>query len=163
MNTWNALPERYHHNVYNIILTTLKSLIQQAGNPAPAEVIGPDAAQVANAILLDYLISAVVLEEHKIRSTDPNIPIGNNWTDDELHFEMPVGCEDLDDDGDIIDNSDDIPTASRQRPVSTELERLDLQTSDGDTKESDDIDNADADQEEGLSQPEARLMQTSED
>jgi hypothetical protein len=53
-----------------------------------------EAACVNNAIFLDYLTSEVVLEESEIRSTDPNIPIDNNCTDDKLHFGRPGGCED---------------------------------------------------------------------
>jgi hypothetical protein len=76
-------------------------------------VISMEAARVDNAILLDYLASEVVLEELEIGSTDPNIPIDNNCTDDELHFGMPGGSGDHEDEGDERDNRDAIPTASR--------------------------------------------------
>jgi hypothetical protein len=54
----------------------------------------------------------VALEEPEIRSTDPNIPIENNCTDDELQFGMPGGCENYDDEGAEINESDGIRTAS---------------------------------------------------
>ena len=65
-----------------------------------------------NAILLDYLTSEVALEEPEIGRTDPNIPIDNNCTDDELHFGMPGGSGDFEDEGDESDNRDAIPTTS---------------------------------------------------
>jgi len=58
-----------------------------------------------------YLTSEVALEELEIGSTDPNIPIVNNWTDDELHFGIPGGSWDYEDEG---DESDATPTASRE-------------------------------------------------
>jgi len=114
MNTWNTLPESYQQRVYNITLVPVKRQIQQAENPTPAAVISTEAARIANAILLDYLTSEVALEEPEIGSTDPNIPIDHNCMDEELHFGMPGGCEDHDNEGDEIDESDDIPTASRR-------------------------------------------------
>jgi len=94
MNTWNTLPESYQQRVYNNTLATVKHQIQQAENPMPAVVINVDAAHVDNGILLDYLTSKVVLVEPEIGSTDPNIPIDNNCTDDELHSGMPGGSGD---------------------------------------------------------------------
>jgi len=82
MNPWNTLPESYQQRVYNNILATVMCQIQQAENPTPTAVISVEAARVDNAILLDYLTSEVALEEPEIRSTDPNIPINNNCTDD---------------------------------------------------------------------------------
>jgi len=73
-------------------------------------VISEEAPGVNNAIPLDYLTSEVALEDHKIGSTDPNIPIDNNCTDDELHFGMPGGCGDFEDES---HKSDAIPGASR--------------------------------------------------
>jgi len=113
MNTCNTLPESYQHRVYKNTLATVKHQIQQAENPMPAQVISMEAARVDNAIFLDYLTSEVALEEPEIRSTDPTIPIGNNCTDDELHFGMPGGSGDCEDDGDKSDKNDAIPTASR--------------------------------------------------
>jgi hypothetical protein len=163
MNTWNTLPESYQQRVYKNTLATVKRQIQQAENPTPAAVISTEAARVDNAILLDYLTSEVALEEPEIGSTDPNIPIDNNCTDDELHFGMPGGCEDYDNEGDEIDESDAIPTASRRRRAATELERFDLGTSDVDGYEGDDGDDADADEEEEASQADEGLTQTLED
>jgi len=79
----------------------------------PAKVISTEAARVDNAILLDNLTSELVLQEPDIGSTDPNIQTDNNCTDNELHFGMPGGCNNYDDDGDEINESDAIPTASR--------------------------------------------------
>src|SRR3981189_1069755 len=84
MNTWNTLPESYQQRVYNNTLATVKCQIQQAENPTPAVVISVEAARVDNAILLDYLTYEVALEEPEIGSTDSNIPIDNNCTDDKL-------------------------------------------------------------------------------
>ena len=108
-----------------------------------------EAARVDNAILLDYLTSEVALGEPEIGSTDPNIPIDNNCTDDELHFGMPGASVDFEDDG---DESDGIPTASRQRWAATELERFDLGTSDVDGYEGKGGDDADVNKEEEASQ-----------
>ena len=112
MNTWNTLPESYQQRVYNNILATVKRQIQEAENPTPAVVISMEAARVDNAILLDYLASEVALEEPEIGSTDPNIPIDNNCTDDELHFGMPRGSGDFEDEGDESNDRYSIPTAS---------------------------------------------------
>jgi len=113
MNTWNTLPESYQQRVYNNTLATVKRQIQQAENPTPAVVISVEAARFDNGILLDYLASEVALEEPVIGSTDPNIPIDNNCTDDKLHFGMPGGSGDYEDEGDESDDRDAIPTASR--------------------------------------------------
>ena len=122
-----------------------------------------EAAHVDNAILLDYLSSEVALEEPEISSTDSYILIVNNWTDDELHFRMPGGCEDYDDEGDEIDKSDAIPTASARWWAATGLERFDLGTSDVDGYEEDDDDDADADEEEAPSQANDGSKQILED
>jgi hypothetical protein len=114
MNTWNTLPESYQQRVYNNTLAAVKLQIQQAENPTPAVVISTEAASVDNAILLDYLGCEVALEEPEIGSTDPNIPIDNNCTDDELHFGMPGGSGDFEDEGHESDEHDAIPTASRR-------------------------------------------------
>ena len=113
MNTWNTLPESYQQRVYKNTLATVKRQIQQVENPTPAEVICTATARTDNAILLHYVTSEMVLAEREIRGTDPNILIDNNCTYDELHCGMPGGCEDYDDDGDEIDESDAIPTAIR--------------------------------------------------
>jgi len=113
MNTWNTLPESYQQRMYKNTLGTVKRQIQQAENPTPAVVISVEAAHVENAILLDYLASEVALEEPEIGCTDPNIPIDNNCMDDKLHFGMPGGSGDYEDEGDESDDRDGIPTVSR--------------------------------------------------
>jgi len=120
----------------------------------PAVVISREAASVDNAILLDYLTSKVPLEEPEIVSTDPNIPIDNNCTDDELQFGMPGGSGDYEDEGDESDEHNAIRTASRRRRPASVLKRFDLGTSDVygfEGKDGDDAD-ADADEEEEASQ-----------
>jgi hypothetical protein len=114
MNTWNTLPESYQRRVYINTLATVKREIQPAAIPTPAVVISTEAASVGNAILLDYLTSEVALEEPEIGSTDPNIPIKNNCTDDELHFGMPGDSGDYEDEGDESDKHNAIHTASRR-------------------------------------------------
>ena len=104
-----------------------------------------------------------MIQELDIGSTDPNIPIDNNCTDDELHFGMPGGCEDYDDEGDEIDESDAIPTGSQRLQAATELERFDLGTSDVDGYEGEEGDDVDADEEEEASQADEGLTQTLED
>jgi hypothetical protein len=154
MNPWNTLPESYQQRVYNNTLSTVNRQIQQAENPTPAVVISVEAARVDNAIVLDYLASEVALEEPEIGSTDRNIPIDSNCTDDELHFGITGGSGDYEDDGDESDDRDAIPTASRRRRPATELETFDLGTSDADGYEGEDGDDADAnaDEEEESSQ-----------
>jgi hypothetical protein len=94
MHSWNTLPESYQWRVHNNTLATVKRQIQQVGNPTPAVVIRVEAAHVNNAILLDYLTSTVAHEEPEIGSTNPNIPIDNNCTNDKLHFRMSCGSGD---------------------------------------------------------------------
>jgi hypothetical protein len=115
MNTWNTLPESYQQRVYSNTLATVKHQIQPVENPTPAVVISMEAASVNNAVLLDYLTSEVALQEPEIRRTDPNIPIHYNCMDDELHFRMPGGSRDYEDEGDESDKHDAIRTASRRR------------------------------------------------
>jgi len=146
--------------MYNNTLATVKRQIQQAENPTPAVVISVEAACVENAILLDYLTSEVALEEPEIGSTDPNIQIDNNCTDDELHVGMPGGSGDFEDEG---DECNAIPTASRRRRAATELERFDLGTSNVDGYEGKDGDDADADEEEEASQAHDGSTQNVED
>jgi hypothetical protein len=111
MNTWNTLPDSYQQRVYNSTLAPVKRQIQQAENPMLAVVISVEAEPVDNAILLDYLASEVALEEAEIGSTDPNIPIDNHCMDDELHFWMPRGSGDYEDESDESDDRDAITTA----------------------------------------------------
>jgi hypothetical protein len=117
----------------------------------PAGVISVVAPCVDNAILLDYWVCEVALEEHEIGSTDPNIPINNNCMDDELHFGMPGGSGDYEEEGDDTGVRNAMPTASRQRRPATDLERFDLGTSDVDGYEGEDGDDANADEEEEAS------------
>ena len=160
MNTWNTLPQSYQQRVYSNTLATVNSQIQQAENPTPAVVISVEAARVDNAILPDYLTSKVGLEEPENGSTDPNIPIDNICTDDELHVGMPGGSGDFEDEG---DECNAIPTASRRRRAATELERFDLGTSNVDGYEGKDGDDADADEEEEASQAHDGSTQNVED
>jgi hypothetical protein len=148
MNTWNTLPESYQQRVYNNTLATVKRQIQQAENPTPAVVISTEASSVDNAILRDYSTSEVALEELEIGSTDPNIPMDNHCTDDELHFGMPWGSGEYEDEGDESDEHDAIRTSSRRRRPATELESFDLGTSDVDGYEGEDGEDADADADE---------------
>jgi hypothetical protein len=112
MNTWNTLPESYQQRVYNNTLAPVKHQIQQAENPMTAMVISVEATRIDNAILFDYLASEVALEEPEIGSTNSNIPIENNCTDDELHLGMPCGSGDYEDEGDESNVRDAITTAS---------------------------------------------------
>jgi len=114
MNTWNTLPESYQQRVYTYTPATVERQIQQANNSMPTEFRSTEAAGIDNAIRLDYLTSDVALEEPGIGSTDLKIPIDNDCMDQELHFGMPRSCEDHDDDGDDMDQSDAIQTDSRQ-------------------------------------------------
>jgi hypothetical protein len=69
--------------------------------------------------------------------------------DDELHFGMPGGSGDYEDEGDDSDIHNANPTANRRRRPATELERFDLGTSDVDGYEGEDGDDVDADADEG--------------
>jgi len=113
----------------------------------PAVAFTMEAARVDNAILLDYITSAVALEEPEIGSTDPNIPIHNNCTDCKLRLGMPEGSGDYEDGGDGSDERNAIPTASRRRLAAPRLERFDLGISDADGYEGDDGNDVDVDQE----------------
>jgi len=112
MNTWNTLLESYQQRVYNNRLATVKRQIQQAENATPAVVIRVEAALVDKAIFLDSLASKVALNEPEVGSSDPNIPIDNHFTDDELPLGMPGGSGDNEDECDESDDRDALPTAS---------------------------------------------------
>jgi len=75
---------------------------------------------------------------------------------------MPGGSGDYKDEGDESDELDAIPTAWWRRWAVTELERLDLGTSDVNRYEGDDGDDAYADQEEEASLADDGSMQNVE-
>jgi len=163
MNTWITVPQSYQQRVYKNTLANLKCQIQQAENPMPADVISLNAASVDNVIVLDHLISEVALEEPEIRTRDENIPIANNWMDDELHFGMPGCIEEYEDDGDDINKGDAIPTASQWWCAATEFVRFDLRNSYVAWYEGNDGDDADVDEEEDVSQADDGSRQNLED
>jgi hypothetical protein len=76
-------------------------------------LISVEAACVDNAFVLDYLTSEVALQKPQIGSTYPNIPIDNNCTYDALHFGIPGGSGDYEDEGDESDKRDAIPNSSQ--------------------------------------------------
>jgi hypothetical protein len=163
MNSWNTLPESYHERVYINTLGTVKLQIQQVENPTASAVNSTGQAHVGNAILLEYSTSELALEQAEITSTDLNIPIDNNCMDDELHFRMPGGCEDYHDEGDEIDKIDANRTASWRQRAATELERVDLGTSDEDGYEGNDGEDVDPDEEEEASPAHDRFTETMEE
>ena len=148
MNTWNTLLESYQQRVYNNTLATAKHQMQHAENPTPAVVLRVEAARVDNAILLDYLAADVALEEPETRSTDLNIRMDNSYRDDELHFGMPGGSGNYEEEGDERDLRDGIPPQSQRRCPATELERFDHGSSDFHGYEAVDGNDVDADKEE---------------
>jgi hypothetical protein len=111
-----------------------------------------EAVHVNNAILLDYLTSEVALEEPAIASTNPNLPIAHNCTDDELHLVMPGGSWDCEDEGDESNMRDAFHMGRRRRRPATEYERFHLGISHVDGYEGEDGANADADEEEEASE-----------
>jgi len=130
MNTSNPLPESYQQGVYKKTPATVMRQIQQVENPKPAKVISMEAALVHNASHLDYLTFEVALEEPDIGSTDPNIPIDINCTDDELHFGILWARGDYEHECDESINCNAIPTACLRRWPIIELERFNLGTND---------------------------------
>jgi hypothetical protein len=98
--------------VYKTTVATVKLQIQQLENPRPAMVISVEAACLDNSILLVYLTSKLALRKPEIGGTDPNITLYNNYTDDELHFGMPRGSGNYEDEGDETEQFDAIPTGS---------------------------------------------------
>jgi len=147
MTTWNALHESYQQRVYKSTLATVNRQIQLAEYPTPAVVISVNAPHVDNAYLLDDLTSEVALEEPEIGSTDPNILIDNNAMHDTLHFGLPGGSGEYNNEADEGDLHDAIPSGSRWRRAATELGTFDLETSDVDGYEGEDGDDADVDEE----------------
>jgi len=163
INTWNTLPESYQQRVNNNTLATVKRQIQQTENPMPTVVISVEAGCVDNAIVVDYLTSTVALEEPEIRSTDPNIPIENNCTYDNVHTGMPGGCGNFQNVGNKIDVRNAIPIASQRRRPATELERFSLGNCDVDGYVGEDGDDTDADKVEDESQANDGSTQNVED
>jgi len=89
-------------------------------------------------------VSEVVLEEHEIRSTDADIQIGNNCTNDEQHLRMPPDSGEYDDDGIQTIEENAIPTM-------IELMMFDFGTSDVDGYEGSNRNSLDkAEEEEAL-------------
>jgi hypothetical protein len=164
MTTWNSLPVSSKQTVYSNSLATFMRHIQQMDNPKPAVVISMEAERVHNPILLENVTSKVSHEKPEIGSTDPNIPIDNNCTDDEHDFVMSTGSGDYEKAGDESEMSDTIPTASRPGQPSTELERFVLGTCDVHRYECEDADDADGDvdEEEESSQADDRSTQNVE-
>jgi len=163
MNTCSTLPESYQQRMYEISLATIKHQIQQAENSQPALVNSMGEWHVGSDIILDYLTYEVVLEKPVIRSTDPEIPIPNNCTDVELHFGRPWRRKEYKDEGDEINGSHAIPTTSRLRWATIELERFVLGTSEVDGYKGDDGDDATQNKGEAVSQASDRSMQILED
>jgi len=163
MNTWNTLPECYQQRVYKHTFATVKRQIQEAENQIPAMVIRVEAWRVHNPILADYLISEVVLEEPEIRSTDQDIAIGNNCMEEELDPGISWGSGDSEDQGDETYKCNTIPTASPQWRATTQLERLDLGTTDVDAYKGNTGDDADAHEDEHASQADDESTQNLED
>jgi len=83
--------------------------------------------------------------------------------DDELHFRMPVGSDEHDEEGDTIDESDAIPITSWRWRAATELQRFDKGPSDANGSEGDNADNADADEEGQAWQADGGSTQNLED
>jgi hypothetical protein len=148
MNTWNTLPESYQHRAYKNTLARVKHQIELAEIPMPVVVIRVEEARVGYAILPDHLTPEVMREEPQIGTTDRNIPMDNNCTDDQLHFRMREGSMDYEDKCDESHSRDDILTASQQQQPATDLKRHNLGTSDVDRSERKDGHDADADPDE---------------
>ena len=98
-----------------------------------------------------------------LRSTDPNTPTDDNCTDDKLHFRLPGGSVDYENEGDESEVHDAIPTTRRRRPPATELESFDLGTSDVDGYEGEDGDDVYADKEKEALQADDGSTQNVED
>jgi len=69
-----------------------------------------EVACVENAMVFDYWTSVVAHEEPEISCTDPNIPIENQCTDDELHVGWPVGSADYKNERHACVELDIVPT-----------------------------------------------------
>jgi len=122
-----------------------------------------EAESVANASRLDYLVSEVALEDPEIASTNPEITIEYNCTADELHFGMPGGSGEYEDEGDESNGCDGILTGSQGPQPTTELKRFYVETSNVDGYEGNDRDDAVADEEEDTLQADDGSTQNVED
>jgi hypothetical protein len=160
MNTQISILGIYQQLVYKHTVPTVKYQIQTRENPTPAEVISMDAARVDNAILLDNLTTEVGHEEPEIRCTVPYSQMDTNCTHDRLHFGMPGSCNDYDDEGNVIDESNAIPTASWPQWAAMKLNRFDLGTSDVNGYDGHDRNDVDADEVGEATQLNNGSMQT---
>jgi hypothetical protein len=88
LNTVNPLLVSYTQRVYKNSLATVKRQIKEVENPTPAGVNNVEAADLRNANCVGYLTSDVRVDQREISSTEPNSPIDNNCTEDELHIVM---------------------------------------------------------------------------
>jgi hypothetical protein len=79
---------------------------------------------------------------------DLNILIDNNCTDDKPHFGKPGSSSDYEDGGDDSNGHDTIPITTQEQWAATELERIDLGTSDAKVYQGNDGDNVDGYEEE---------------
>jgi hypothetical protein len=147
MNTWYTLPESYPQRVCENTLVTVKRQIHREKNPMPAMVLSTEAEGFDNSIPLVYLISEVSLEEPEIGSTDQNMPIHINSSDDKLHFGRPGDNGDYKDYGDQCDKRNAITTGRRWCRAATELLSFDLGTSHPDEYHGENGDNADEKEE----------------
>jgi len=163
MNMWNTLLEIYQQRVYKNTPATVNCQIQSAENPTPAVVISKEVAGVENSIPLDYLTLEAALADPEIGSTDPNMPIDIKCTNYKLHFGMPGGSGDYEDEGDEHNEGHTLPTARQWRPAATVLRWFDLGSSEVDRHEGDDGDNASEDEEEAGSQADDGSTQNVDD
>jgi hypothetical protein len=162
-NTWNTLPESYQQRVDNNTLDIVKHQIQLAEKPMLSVVISVEAARIDNAILHQHVAAEVVLEESDIANADSSILIHNNCTNDNLHFRMPEGSGDYDDEGDKSNVHDAIPIASQRQRPTTELEKFGLRSWDVNGHKGDNANDADADEEAEASQADDGSTQNVED
>jgi len=107
--------------------------------------------------------SEVALEEPEIGSTDANIPIVNNSTEDILNVQMPGGSGDYYDEVDESNDHDSFPAAILQYQVAMDLESFDMASSDVDRYEGNDANDPDEDDEEESLQPDDGSTQNVED
>jgi hypothetical protein len=120
MNTWNTQLESCQLRVYQNTPATFQRQIRQGENPTAAVIFCMDAGCVGNAILLNNLTSEVALDDPVIRTTNSYTPLDNNHHDGNMHFGMPGGSRDQEDEGDTGDEDDDISTISQQRQTATD-------------------------------------------